>query len=218
MNKIVMPLVGASVLAILFGIGSYFYTQNKSQEIAFLAQEKGELFIREHSPVLGSKDAKVYLIEFLDPECESCRAFAPFVKTLVNRYEGKIKLVVRYVPFHKNSAFAIKILEASKKQNKYWETLELLFKYQPYWGNHHNPRPELIWEMLPEVGVNIDQIREDIKNPELDKIIEQDFADAKALGVRATPGFFVNGQALTEFGYQQLQDLVESKIKEAYGE
>ncbi len=55
-----------------------------------------------------------------------------------------------------------------------------------------------------------------MNDPEIEKIIKQDLADAKTLNVRKTPGFFVNGQPLTSFGYQQLQNLVESEIKEKY--
>ena len=69
--------------------------------------------------------------EFLDPECESCRMFAPKVKKLVEMYHGQVKLVIRYAAFHKNSKHAIRVLEATRKQNKYKESLNLLFDYQP---------------------------------------------------------------------------------------
>ena len=41
-------------------------------------------------------------------------------------------------------------------------------------------------------------------------------ADAKTLNVTQTPGFFVNGRPLTDFGYQQLKALVEAEVKRAY--
>ncbi len=46
--------------------------------------------------------------------------------------------------------------------------------------------------------------------------IKQDVADGRQLGASKTPTFFVNGQPLIRFGYQQLQDLVESELKKAY--
>ncbi|NMG42229.1 thioredoxin domain-containing protein [Aromatoleum toluvorans] len=33
-----------------------------------------------HSPTLGKADAPVVIVEFLDPACETCRAFYPRVK------------------------------------------------------------------------------------------------------------------------------------------
>ncbi len=47
--------------------------------------------------------------------------------------------------------------------------------------------------------------------------MEQDLADAKTLNVQKTPGFFVNGKPLQEFGSRQLQVLIESEIKAIYG-
>jgi protein-disulfide isomerase len=44
----------------------------------------------------------------------------------------------------------------------------------------------------------------------------RDIADGKTLEVRATPQFFVNGKPLVNFGYEQLTQLVEEAIAEAY--
>ena len=55
-----------------------------------------------------------------------------------------------------------------------------------------------------------------MNDPAIAKIIEQDLADAKALNVRKTPGFFVNGKPLQTFGAQQLQDLILSEISANY--
>src|SRR5690606_2620613 len=118
-----------------------------------------------------------YLVEFLDPECESCRAFHPLVKMLMSEFEGKIQLVIRYAPFHGNSRLVIRILEAARLQGKYWETLEVLFQYQPQWGSHHHPRPDLIWKYLPEAGVDVNRIREDMHNPEIEAMIEKEIKD-----------------------------------------
>lgn len=55
-----------------------------------------------------------------------------------------------------------------------------------------------------------------MNDPEIEKIIRQDLADVKTLNVRKTPGFFVNGKPLQQFGRKQLRSLVESEIKEMY--
>jgi len=130
-NKNIWIVVSAFLLIGFFLAGTYFYKKYESKRLGFLATENASLFVREYSPQLGSEEATVYLVEFLDPECESCAAIYPQVKKLLSDYEGQIKLVVRHVPFHKNSKFAIQILEAARKQGKYWEALDLLFRTQP---------------------------------------------------------------------------------------
>ena len=203
-------------LIMLFVIGVYAYKNQQAKIYGFMAQENASTFVRKYSLTLGSDDAKVYLVEFSDPACETCSAFHPFVKKLMADNPGKIKLVVRYAPFHKGADYFVKILEAARKQGKYWETLEVMYRTQPYWASHHNPQPQLIWKFLPEAGLDIEKIRKDMKDPEIQYIINQDLEDAKTLNVRKTPGFFVNGKPLVSFGYNQLKELVENEIKDIY--
>ena len=211
-------IFGITVVALIiaFMVGSSYYKGRQAEKIGFMAQEKAELFVRDHSQTLGSDDAKVYLIEFMDPACETCASFSSFVKQLMDANPGKIKLVLRYAPFHDGADYFVKILEAAKKQGKYWETLAVMYGSQSFWASHRNPQPQRIWQFLPQAGVDIDRIRKDMNDPAITKLIDQDIADAKTLNVRKTPGFFVNGKPLQTFGYQQLQQLVLSELRANY--
>lgn len=212
MKKYVIFGISCLVLVGIFVFGNIYYKAKQAEKYGFLAQENAELFVREHSQTLGSDDAKVYLIEFMDPACETCAAFSPLVKQMMDANPGKIKLVLRYAPFHQGADYFVKILEAAKKQGKYWEALDVMYKSQPYWASHHNPQPQRIWPFLQQAGFDVEQIRKDMNDPAIAKLIEQDLADAKTLNVRKTPGFFANGKPLQTFGYQQLQQLVQSEI------
>lgn len=214
MNKqgLLIGIVTA-VLVALFAGGAFFYKKQQAEKAGFLARENAEVFVRGHSPAYGDENAPVYLVEYLDPECEACRAFHPFVKKLLADHPGKIRLVVRYAPFHGNSKFAIRILEAARMQGKYWQTLDVLFHYQPLWGDHHHPQPELIWDYLKEVdGLDIDKVRQDMNSAHIEKLIEQDVADMTTLEVRQTPTFFINGKPLQEFGFEQLEAAVKAEM------
>ena len=216
MKKQIIVLISSVSLILLFVLGVYVYKVQQAKKYGFMARENASTFVRQHSKTLGSEDAKVFLIKFSDPACETCSRFHPFVKKLMAVNPGKIKLVIRYAPFHDGADHMVKILEAAGKQGKYWETLDIMYKTQPYWASHHNPRPELIWKFLPSVGLDLEQIKKDMNDPEIARLIQQDVADAKTLSVRKTPGFFVNGQPLPSFGYRQLQELVESEINKYY--
>lgn len=203
-------------LVLLFVLGGYLYKSQQEKKLGFLAQEHAEIFVRQHSPTLGSDGAKVYLVEFMDPACETCSAFSPFVKKLMADNPDRIKLVLRYAPFHDGADYFVRILEASKKQGKYWETLEAMYQSQPFWASHHNPQPELIWRFLPSAGLDLEKIRTDMNDPAIEQIIAQDLADAKTLNVTKTPGFFVNGKPLVNFGDIQLRQLLEAEIATQY--
>lgn len=203
-----------AVLAVLISlVGGYFLATNSYRSSQDKATSKIDqtIFLREYAPRMGSTNPKVYLVEFYDPECESCRAFYPHVKQILEDHP-EVQLVLRYAPFHPNSLNVVKILEAARKQNRYFETLELLYKYQPQWGDHHNPRPELVWTYLEELDLNIDQIRADMNDPAVLSNIEQDIKDLETLKIRGTPTFFVNGRPLPSFGLEPLRKLVQEEL------
>ena len=51
--------------------------------------------VRPHSPSLGPANAPVVIVEFFDPECESCRAFNPFTKQILGEYGDQVRLVLK---------------------------------------------------------------------------------------------------------------------------
>jgi protein-disulfide isomerase len=216
MKKQFIVFISLVFLILLFVLGVNLYKSQRAKNYGFLAQENASTFVRDYSQSLGSDDAKVYLVKFSDPACETCAAFHPFVKKLMAVNQGKIKLVIRYAPFHDGADYFVKILEAAKRQGKYWETLDIMYKTQRHWASHHNPQPQRIWKFLPSAGLDLEKIRIDMNDPEIGKIIQQDLADAKTLNVRKTPEFFVNGKPLPSFGYEQLQELVESEMRKYY--
>ena len=212
-NTKTLILASITILLAIFLGATVWYKKSEANKHAQAVMEKQDQLIRPYSMSIGPQDAKVTLVEFLDPECESCRAFFPFVKQLLETYKNDLRLVIRYAPFHPNAKQAIKIMEAARKQNKYWETMAVLFYYQPSWGDHHNPQPELMWQFLPEAGVDVEKIRANFNDPEFDKIIDQDVEDLKALGVKATPTFFINGKPLEKFGYDHLEEAIKNELK-----
>lgn len=216
MKKYILFGVSCLLLILAFIFGTIYYKGQQAAKLGFMAKENASIFVREHSQTFGSDDAKVFLVEFMDPACETCAAFSPFVKQMIDANPGKIKLVLRYAPFHDGADYFVKILEAAKKQGKYWETLDVMYRSQPYWASHHNPQPQKIWQFLPAAGIDIEQVKKDMNDPEIVRLIEQDMSDAKALDVRKTPGFFVNGKPLQTFGYQQLQELINSELRANY--
>ncbi|MNF05103.1 hypothetical protein D3C80_2047610 [compost metagenome] len=54
-----------------------------------------------------------------------------------------------------------------------------------------------------------------MRTPSVDAVLEVDMQDVKALGIRGTPTFFVNGHALDKFGPEPLSDLVRSEVAKA---
>lgn len=167
----------------------------------------------EHAPMLGDPDAKVHIVEFLDPACEACAAFYPLVKSWMDQLPGQLRLSVRHVPFHTGADYAVQVLEASRKQGKYWETLETLLATQEQWTRNHVVVPEMIAPAIADVGLDMDKLETDMNSIDVLRNMERDRKDAVFLRISKTPTYFVNGRALPSFGAQQLADLVREELE-----
>ena len=208
-------LVGITlfVLVVLFIALGYFYKDSQNNKESSLVSSNTTSLVKQQSISFGENKQNVTVVEFLDPECESCALFYPIMRKLYKEHYSDIKLVIRYLANHKNSKFAIQILEASREQNKYEEVLNIMFEKQPIWAEHNNEKPELLWTFLVQIdGLNIDKLKEDMKNPKIDEILNNDAKDAKALEVRGTPTILVNDKKLQRLSEKDLFDLVETEI------
>jgi protein-disulfide isomerase len=166
----------------------------------------------QNSTTLGPIGAPVTIVEFFDPACETCRDFYPFVKDLMQKYPNDVRLVIRYAPFHAGSDKVVKLLEASKKQDKYWQTLEAILAAQPSWASHGSPNLELAYQAAAQAGLDVKKALADAQTPEIEAALKQDVEDLTALGVTKTPTFFVNGKGLPSFGPGQLASLVADEV------
>ena len=165
------------------------------------------------APSYGDPNAKVHIVEFLDPACETCAMFYPMVKQWMSQVPGEIRLSVRHVAFHSGAEHAVKVLEASRKQGKYWETLEALLATQGQWTQHHTVLPEKIAPAIAGVGLDMDKLTADMNSMESLVRVEQDKKDAVFLKISKTPTYFVNGRPLPSFGAQQLADLIGDELQ-----
>ena len=206
------------VLVVLVGIsmlgngGQAVASATPSGSTAPAPSDVGVL-VREDSPTLGPADAPVTLVEFLDPECEACRAFYPIVKEVMADYEGQVRLVVRYIPGHGNSALAAIALEAAREQDdaKYWDMLELLFERQPEWGEQQTPQPQAFLDAAAAVGLDVGPIQAAMEAADT-SMMERDLADAIAVDVSGTPTFFVNGTLVTDQSPEGLRAAIDRAL------
>lgn len=208
-------LLSSLIVAFVFFLALLVWTKRSTPEIA-TEQPKvdASLLIKAHSPIKGNADAKVTIVEFLDPECEACRAMHPILKNLMEEYKDNLRLVIRYMPFHGNSKLAAAGLEEAREQGRFDEALDILFARQPEWGDHHHPKPELIPILLAEAGVDKKTLDPSALIAKHGEKIDIDEADGKSVGVRMTPTFFVNGEIQHEIGYEPLKKAIEKALIE----
>lgn len=173
------------------------------------------LLVRPHSPSLGRPDAKVTLVEFLDPACETCALFYPEVKRMLAANPDNLRVVMRHVPFHDGSEAVVRMLEAARLQDRYWQALEALLGAQSKWVFQHKVQSDQALVVLGAAGLDVARLKSDMQRDDVRSRVAQDLADAKALRVVQTPEYFVNGRPLPSFGLDELRALVNDALRNA---
>lgn len=227
MKKETKTLAAIGIVVIVGAIiGTFYYQSSMKNErqptnTAPPTAPAGQL-VRSDSATLGPADAKVTVVEFYDPECEACASFHPSLKKVMKDYDGKVRMVARFMPLHPNSLTAASFIEAAAEQGKYWQAQELLFQKQSEWGQKHgvpssDPMPSinvLFDKYAMELGLDLNKASQSIKENKFAEKIARDKKDGQSLGVRQTPTIFVNGRIAPPMDEQALRRMVDSELKQ----
>lgn len=221
MKKEVIILSAIIALVAIGGVVGASYYRNSVQKPPDPGKTaRGEL-VRPDSVSMGPADAKVTLVEFYDPECESCAAFHVIVTGLLKEFDGRVRFVARYATFHKNAKIAAIYTEAAGEQGKYWEMRAKLFENQPEWGEKHGnvaatlpvARPEELFQKYAgDLGLNVEQLKISVGDPKHAAKIDRDMRDVDLLKVQRTPTFYVNGRLLARLNQQDLRNLIKEEL------
>lgn len=210
MNRKLLFIVGVSLILLAFATAVVLYQQQAG------GGQNRALVERVGAPFKGPHDARVTIVEFFDPACETCADFYPLVQQLVDQYPGQVRVMMRYAPLHSGSDQVVLMLEAAHRQGKYWQALEMLFANQRRWIVGHVSQPGPARALLNAIAMDHAQLDADMATAEVINVVQKDIRDLQSLGVRATPEFFVNGKPLPSFGFRQLAELVKEAVEESY--
>ena len=213
-RSITAAVVAVSLIAIV--AATVLYQSEKSRPESSGTDTRQEALANSHAPTLGDPDAKVHIVEFLDPACGTCALFFPMVKNWMNEAPDKLRLSVRHVAFHTGSDYVLRILEASRNQDKYWQTLEVLLATQSQWVLNHTVQQDRVLPAIAAADLDVDKLVAEMNSVQVMQRIERDKKDAVLMKVSATPEYFVNGRPLPSFGQQQLLDLVREELERVY--
>ncbi len=217
-----LTLVVAAILAMIavFLFATKSYKDKHAETVQQITQSADSPLKRSNAPMIGTIMAKVEIVEFFDPACEGCRAFHPYVKSVLNKHGPQVRLVLRYAAFHSGSDRVVMLLEAARMQGTdiYVRVLEKVLETQPVWADHSKPSPDKVWQLIKDTGLDIERARKDADDPSIKARLKQDADDIVKLGIQKTPTFFVNGKPLREFSPGGLATQVAEEIRANYGQ
>jgi protein-disulfide isomerase len=147
------------------------------------------------SPVLGSNNALVTIVEFSDFQCPYCSKVEPTLKQIREKYGDKVRLVWKNepLPFHPRAEPAAEVAmeaRAEKGDKGFWDAHDKLFASQPKLDD-----PDLE-KVAQDLGLNMDKVRDAMKNHKYKPAIDGDADLGDDLQANGTPHFFVDGRRL----------------------
>lgn len=201
-----------TVLAIIVIAGIVIFVVNRSDSSQSatpetMASDAGQI-VRENSRVLSqAPNEKAVLVEFLDFECEACRAAYPLVEELREEHSDTVTFVNRYFPLpgHRNSLTAATAVEAAAQQGQYEAMYQKMFETQDQWGESAEDKSAVFRGFAQELGLDMAAYDTAVADPATDERIRLDVADGTALGVSGTPTFFLDGQPLLPESLEQFR-------------
>ena len=174
--------------------------------------DAGQL-VRENSRVLSkAPNEQAVLVEFLDYECEGCRAAYPFVEELRAEYADTVTFVHRYFPLpgHRNSMNAALAVEAAAQQGQYEAMYQRMFETQEQWGESAEDQSAVFRGFAEDLGLDMAAFDAAVADPATQERVELDVADGEALGVAGTPTFYLDGEVLNPESLEAFRDAVET--------
>jgi protein-disulfide isomerase len=199
------------LLGVIVAAGVIWYavfTSTKPAPAPPLPAAAAELVREDSHRVTSPVTEKAQLVEFLDFECESCRAAYPLVEELKKEYGDRITFVNRYFPLpgHRNSGTSALAVEAAAQQGQYEQMYARMFETQPQWGEKQDSQAPLFRTFAQDLGLDLAKYDAAVADEKTIDRIRKDVADGRALGVTGTPTFFLNGEKLvlnTEADFRQ---------------
>lgn len=208
-------LTAFAVITVIIGAGVYLSVRDREAPVAAQVGDAGQV-VRDNSRRLNTvPDSDVNFVEFLDFECEACRAAFPVVEQLRSEYGDRVNFVIRYFPIksHFNAERAARAVEAAAQQDKLEPMYKKMYETQTEWGEQQTPADAAFRGFATELGIDMVAFDAAYNDPATLERINLDVADGEALGVQGTPTFFLDGNRLEFKTYEDASAAVDQALK-----
>lgn len=151
---------------------------------AQLAEVKDVIFRDPETPTANPKGV-IPVVEFFDYRCGYCKKMLPDIRRLLKDEHG-VRLIFKDLPIlGPDSIVAARAALAARLQGKY-EAYH--FALMDTKGAFTEPR---VLAIAKEVGLDVERLQRDMKDPRIDAQIDANLALARKLNIRGTPTLII---------------------------
>jgi protein-disulfide isomerase len=145
------------------------------------------------APIRGPKVAPVTIVEYSDFHCPYCRRVQPTLLQLLAKYPTQVRLVYKHLPLDNLHPQARKFAEASwcaAEQGRFWQFHDAVYAAA-------NPVGTPLSDYAGKSGLDVAQLESCLASGKAARVVQAQADEGARHGVNGTPGFFINGRALS---------------------
>ncbi len=157
---------------------------------------------------LGSKNAPVTVYEMADFQCPWCGRFARETFPAIKKEyieTGKIRWIFINFPIpsiHPNAMAAAEFAACAARQDRFWQTHDMLYDTQDKWDQLKDPVPYFLSE-VPTLKLDRGQLQTCLQSGTGTKMVDEDLAGVARSGAHSTPAFYIEGGMMS--GYAPIE-------------
>ena len=164
-----------------------------AQQPSLKPLEEKDLF-SQNDNIIGFKDARVTLVEFMDYSCPFCKTISTTTQNLISGNKTKLRLIVRNFPLkelpgHENSYSAALAAQAAVKFGKFEDMHSALLEAQTL-------DKESILTIAENLGINKEEFTKEWNSDAVKAKVDKDTQGAENLQLSGTPTFFLSGKKI----------------------
>lgn len=171
---------------------------------------KVEVAVNDQDNIRGNKNAPITIVEFSDYQCPFCARFHETMLTVMKNYPDKVRWVFKHFPLDSIHPYARKAAEAAEcagEQNKFWEYTDNIY------ANQASLNTDYLSVAAKQAGLNINKFDSCLASGKFSNKVNADFQQGQNIGVRGTPGNFINGQSLPgAVPYSTIEGMIKSLL------
>lgn len=186
---------------------------DRREKAAMLARVADDLYNNPDDVFLGPKDAKVTIVEFFDYNCGFCKTSSDWLKGVMEKYPDDVRIVFKELPIldgrTKTSRNAAKAALAAARQGKYTTMHFSMMK-------ERSLTEERVFALAEKAGLDMDKLKEDMKDKELDRQLEDGLLLANRIpSLTGTPFFVINDDFIAGADTRKLDEMLEAALKDS---
>ncbi len=193
---------------------------------SFRRQSPVEIALSGAPVYYGNPRAKVTIVEFFNFDCDVCRDASGVIKTVMEKFPGKVKLHLLHFPIdgtcnrsimRRGNGLSCKasiIALGLQKTDRYVPFVKYIMQRRDHLSR------ELVLGALASIDMDLNRLKTITDERTAEKLLVLQMMQGAALGLKGTPAFVINGRALPQ-GLPPaglLEKAVGLEVERVYGE